>query len=471
MLTRYAARAGAAALAASTVLTVVAPAPAEPAVRQADGWSRPRPLETRDGVSATAPTYASNASGRTVVAWLASEVVAPAPLPGEDPVVRTDVRVRTIGATGRLGRSRTVYSSLDSVYAVKVAMDADGDLVLGWTEYREETAGSRPWVRRVPRRGAPTPPQLVWGEGSETGLDAVAVTPRGDAVVTWLQPRLSPTGATLPELMLLRRVRADGSLSPVTDLGLTGITAPTVAGKKAFWVAGVVNPVGGVGSSGGIEVVRVDTRGRVEARRTLDPGPTAARPGLESSYPRLTLDDHEDARVLWTRYDSVNGGNEIVGRVWKAGGGAGREVVIASGPYGPSSLATDPSGTSFVTWNRIDDNDFEGFGRQWDRRGRLGPVQELGRTAWEKPYTIIVHGPSAWVDDTGRGIVVWGYRVDQGDLDAPIVTRVRRIRPDGRTSRLPGLDRGPSAGGYVTPDGLAIVAFDRDGSADLVVRR
>jgi hypothetical protein len=465
MLAHHVVRACAALVLLATV-TTTSPGHAE----GGDGWSRPRVLEPREVAASRTPTYASHA-GRTVVAWLSETVVQPAAQPWEDPVVRTDVRVRRVRGDGRLGSPRTVYSTLHSVHGLQVAMDASGDLVVGWTEYREETAGSRPWVRRVPRRGAPTPPQLVWGEGSETSLSDVAMTPDGTAVVTWLQPRLDDNGATLPELMLLRRVRADGSLSPVTDLGMTGNTATVVAGERAFWVAGVVDPIDGSGSSGGIGVVRVTTRGRVALSRTLDPGPTAAEPGLESSGPQLTLDARQDARVLWTRYDSVEGGNEVVGRVWRLRGSLGREQVIRAGSYAPSSIATDARGHSFVTWVSIDTNDFEGFGRRWDRRGRLGPVQRFGPAAWEKPYTTVVHGPVAVVDDAGRGVVVWGHQ-DDGGPDGRVETRVRRIRPDGRTTRLPGLDLGPPGGVHATADGLVLLGFDRpDATARLVIRR
>ena len=391
-------------LLALPVVAVAAPVPAAPA----DGWSRPRVLDPRDGTSSYAPTYATDGSGQTVVAWVSRTVVQPAAQVWEEPVVRSDIRVRRVGRDGQIGPARTAYSSLFDVQAVKVAMDARGDLVVGWTEYREETAGSRPWVRRVPRRGAPSPPQLVWGESSETFLEDVSMTPDGTAVVTWLEPRLDPAGATLPRRMLLRRVRDDGSLSGVTDLQMTGNTADVVAGDNAFWVSGIVEPIDTSGSTGAIGVVRVDRHGRVEARRTLDPGPTTARPGLESSAPRLTLDARQDARVVWIRYDSVRGGNDVVGRLWRAGGGAGRETVIRSGPYAPTSIATDARGDSFVTWVSVDGIDPAGSGRAWDRRGRLGRVQGFGQIAWEKPYTTVVHGPTAWVDDTGRGIVAWG---------------------------------------------------------------
>ncbi|MBD3923116.1 hypothetical protein IEZ26_00665 [Nocardioides cavernae] len=442
--------------------------------RPADGWSRPKVLDPREDTTSTAPTYAVNGAGRTVVAWLSRTVVAPPPEPWEDPVVRTDVRVRQVRRDGRLGPPRTAYSSTHSVDTLRVAMDDAGDLVIGWTEYREETAGYRPWVLRVPRRGAPTPAQLVWGEGSETGISDVAMTPDGTAVVTWLQPRLDASGGTAPPLMLLRRVRPDGSLSPVTDLGMTGGTATVATGDRAFWVAGV--PIGGIGSSVGIEVVRVTTSGRIAARRTIDRGPTAERPGLESSGPVLTLDARQDARVLWTRYDSINGGNELVGRVWRAGGSLSRETVVRSGPYGLASIATDARGDSYVTWTSIDTNQFEGFGRPWDRRGRLGPVKGFGRVAWEDLYVTVVHGPTALVDDRGRGVVVWGVRASgdpsAGDSEAPIVTRVRRLHPDGRTARLPGLDLGRPAGAFVTPGGLVLLGFDfPEPRARLVTRR
>src|SRR5688572_6809507 len=84
------------------VTTVTSTAPAD-AVARADGWSRPHVLEPREGAAAQAPTYASNGSGRTVVAWTSSTVVAPPPEPWEDPVVRTDIRVGRVGRDGRLG--------------------------------------------------------------------------------------------------------------------------------------------------------------------------------------------------------------------------------------------------------------------------------------------------------------------------------------------------------------------------------
>jgi hypothetical protein len=442
----------------------------------ADGWSRPRLLDPRDGTASHAPTYATNGSGETVVAWISETVVQPPAQPWEDPVLRADIQVRRVGSDGRLGRVRTAYSSLNSLSNVHVAVDGKGDLVVGWTEYRVETAGYRPWVLRVPRRGAPTAAQLVWGESSETFLEDVAMTPDGTAVVTWLEPRLDATGATLPQRMLLRRVLGDGTLSAVTDLRMTGLTADVVAGDEAFWVAGVVGPMDNSGPDDGIGVVRVDRRGRVVARRTLDPGATADEPGLESDAPRLTLDAGEDARVLWTRADRGHGGNEIVGRVWRADGSAGRETVIRSGPYSPTSIATDARGDSYVTWLQIDGIDYESYGRSWDRRGRLGRVESFGLVAWDKNYVTWIHGPTAWVDDAGRGIVAWGHRPVNtgtvGEPQGPIVTRVRRIRPDGRTTRLPVLELGPPAGGFVTPEGLTLLGFEpADYRARLVVRR
>ncbi len=154
MQARYVARLGAALLLLGPAAVVAGPTSA---VRD-DGWSRPRVVDPREGTTSHPPSYATNGRGRTVLAWVAQTVLQPAALPGDDPVVRADIRVRRIAGDGRLGPIRTVYSSLDDVSTVKVAVDATGDLVVGWTEYRVETAGYRPWVRRVPRRGPLPPP-------------------------------------------------------------------------------------------------------------------------------------------------------------------------------------------------------------------------------------------------------------------------------------------------------------------------
>ncbi|RYB92601.1 hypothetical protein EUA06_06555 [Nocardioides glacieisoli] len=468
MQSRYVARWCAALLLVGPGVVAAAPTSAQ----RDDGWSRPRVVDPREGTTSQPPSYASNGRGRTVLAWVSHTVVQPAAQPYEDPVVRADIRVRRIRGDGRLGPIRTVYSSLDDVSTVKIAVDAKGDMVVGWTEYRVETAGYRPWVRRVPRRGALPPAQLVWGEGSETGLNSVAMTPDGTAVAVWLQPRLYPDNATAPQQMLLRRVLDDGTLSGATDLGLTGIAADVVAGEKSFWVSGNDDPLHEGGTEGDISAVRIDRRGRVTDRTILD----TAQPGLESYSPTLTLDGRQDARVLWVRYDSVNGGNELVARVWRSDGSASRETVIRDGHYGYTSIATSAQGDSFVTWISMDDYEYESYGRAWDRRGRLGRVEDFGLVAWDNDYVKWIHGPTAWVDDEGRGIVAWGHRpVDTGtpgDPEGPIVTRVRRIRPDGRTTRLPTVDLGPQITGFVTPEGLTMLGFQpTDNRARLVVRR
>ena len=363
---------------------------------------------------------------------------------GRTPSLRTDIRVRGSAARRAAGARRARRTlSLNSVSAVKVAIDARGDLVVGWTEYRVDVqAVYRPWVLRVPRAGHPPLPSCL---GRELGafLEDVAMTPDGTAVVTWMELRLDPVGATLPRRMLLRRVLDDGSLSAVTDLQMTGLAADVVAGDQSFWVAGSVGPMDNSGPDDGIGVVRVDRRGRVVARRTLDPGATTDEPSLERPLHRLTLDAREDARVLWIRADRVNGGNEIVGRVWRANGSAGRETVLRSGPCSPprpspptlAATRTSPGSGSTASTTKASASGAgtvaAGSARAVLRADRLG--QEL-RHLDPRP------------DGVGRRRGSRHRRVgpparEHGDhrrARGPIVTRVRRIRPDGRTSRDAG---------------------------------
>lgn len=419
-------------------------------VADAGAWSRPRTLEPRTDVVAFQPRFATNRSGQAAVVWLTH---ARATTEDGRPV-HQEVRVRRVSRQGRLGPVRTVHRTGGMLTNARVVMDAQGNLLVGWEEDLNDL-GWRTFVRRVPRAGQAAPARAVWTEGEDGGLYQIAMTPAGAGAVAWLHPK-TIGGETAPPDLLFRRVRGDGSLSPVTHLGMTGGMTTLVAGERSFWSAGIVDPYSGSGSDGGIGVVRVDRRGRVAARRTLAPAVDPDDPTARGSAPRLTVDDHGDVRVVWTSTHLDEAGAQVAARVWRADGSLGRRTVLKAGDVGPLTLATDPSGDSFVTWISTNGPGFEGFGRRWDRRGRRGPVQHFGPVAASVVlgYTE-VHGPDAWLDGRGRGLVTWGLGPDGSER----ITRVQRLRPDGTTRRLPSIPHGTYDAAALTSAGRFLATY------------
>jgi hypothetical protein len=223
------------------------------------------------------PRVAVAASGRTTVAWGFC-------------CATSSIGATTIGSNGKIAPVRDISSGAGGSEP-ELAMDARGNAVVVW-------AGRDLMARRIYAGGALGPLQVL-GSGQWADSDPrVAFDRAGNASVLWRHT----------DTIQFRRISADGTLGPVTNL--SGPPGPHVPGVgQVFSPALAVDPAGNAtvawskatrhpdpSGATALQVRSVAPTGELGAIRTLASSPV----GL--SRPKIVADKRGVVTVAWSEF-------------------------------------------------------------------------------------------------------------------------------------------------------------------------
>jgi hypothetical protein len=210
------------------------------------------------------------------------------------------LKTRARSAAGVVTPVVTVAASGDDDAAPQVAMDATGDTVLTWARHDGTAYAVLASIRDA--GGTLGPAQTISPAGPGSGFPRLAVSPAGDAIVTWQGFGGSSYRA------YARRLSAQGAVGPLLNVSPPGPYSndPTVAmsagGDAVFaWQ----------GSDGVDHRIRART---LSAAGAFGPAETLSAAGQTAAEPHVAVDGDGDALVAWRRFD---------GAKWRAQGAAG----------------------------------------------------------------------------------------------------------------------------------------------------
>jgi hypothetical protein len=302
---------------------------------------------------------------------------------------RVQVRART--AAGALSSVQTLSPSGQSSFVQDVAVDADGDATVLWSNSNNLVQARARSAAGVlgPVQDLNVPGPI--GPQPQLGLDA-----DGDAVFAWLHW----DGST--NRVQARARSAAGTLAPVQTLSAIGeqATAPELAmesdGDALFtWSAGD----------------RIQARKRTAAG-TLGSVQTVGPAGLATDVPQVTIDADGDAVFAWLRDDGANWRVQARRRTSGSSLSAVRNLSAPGLDAGWPRVDVDAGGDAVVSWQRIDHGDVTVVqARQRAADGTLSAVQTLsdGEAATELPQVAVAPGGDAIV--TWQGVVGANTRI------------------------------------------------------------
>ena len=319
------------------------------------------------GVNPQWPHVAMDADGDFIVTW--SEY--------------SGVRVRRYSAAGEpQGASFTIPTSLGgSIFWVDAAMDRDGDFVVTWMDM-PRWSHFEIVTQRFNAAGVPQGPALrVVPTGEEhLAYPAVAMDDEGAFVVTWTN-----RGETDWLLYAQRYSPTGGALGP-TFLVNSGVPGHAQEAEAAMdddgdfiisWVAAAA-----------IYARRYDAAGAA-----LGPGFRADTFPAGSHSPSVAFDGEGDFVISWENRDPDGGGYGNYARRYNAAGvPSGSEFLVnsrtAGWQYNPS-VAADEDGDFVISWTS-EDQDVSGTGVY---------AQRYKLTA--RPTSV---GGMFWIDSDGNGV-------------------------------------------------------------------
>jgi hypothetical protein len=265
------------------------------------GTSTLTPRRTNPSISppgADLPTVGVNGAGDSAYAWLTENQAK----------TRFILLARTRSASGVLGPLQTIAELNNAdwkIEAPEVAVDADGDAVVAWTELA--TLGGRGEIkgRALSKTGVLGTTQTISSnqQTATAKLGKVEMQPDGDAVFAWEH--------SLPNLegqVQTRALKPDGTLTPIRDVSGFDSTYPDFAmapdGDMIFaWQ--YADPFAG---GHHIQARRMSESGAFGRTRNLSPR------GGEASAAEISLNAGGAAAVAYASKDAISGKTTIKGR-------------------------------------------------------------------------------------------------------------------------------------------------------------
>jgi hypothetical protein len=280
-----------------------------------------------------------DADGDAVFSWVSVNTAG-------SPIVVTRARSRT----GTLSARQTVATVPDApepeLWAVdygapEVAVDADGDAVVVWSQDGVNRTISK--ARARTRTGALQPVQTISNntEGASAVFAKVEMQPAGGAVFAWEQ-----TTTTVTSQIQTRTRSATGTLGPIRALSGAEAALPELAvdgdGDAVFaW------------QRKGPAVTQIETRAR-SAAGALSPVQALSSETVNAAEPRVAVDADGDAVYAWEAPDATTGKFRIHGRTRSAAGALGQVRLLsgegADAHDGQVGMAAD--GTAVFAWRR-----------------------------------------------------------------------------------------------------------------------
>ena len=133
------------------------------------------------------------------------------------------VQARTISRKRALGPILTLSAAGESAFSPQVAIDADGDAVVAWSRFYQETK-LQVQARTISRGGTVGPTRILSTAGMDGAGAQVAINSEGDAVAVWF---------TAPDLEAFPRVDWSIEGRSISRTGSLGAIMPLSEGPVA----------------------------------------------------------------------------------------------------------------------------------------------------------------------------------------------------------------------------------------------
>ncbi len=353
-------------------------------------------------------------------------------------------------AGGRLRAPVDISMPNVAARALGLAMNEEGDAAAVWADGNEAFAAVRAGTGRFePRGGYALGP---WADAIRSG-PVVALDARGDATVVWgsgsypnfaVEAATRPAGGswTQPETISTPETQPIGLALAVDPKG-NAIVAWTKTGDTGVGIETAFRPAGGgweaprelsaANASYGSPQVALSSSGdgivaweccfpssRIEAARfsmpsrTSQPPEDVSPPGVAAEAPQLALDAKGDALAVWYASSS----SVVQAATGRPGGHFGAPRFVGRGISGAQLvLATNARGDAIVAWQRGSPSFFQAS----DIQAAVRPANRVFEPAATMPGSIVP--PAVAVDGQGNGIVVWtlpseGKAVQAAGFDA-----------------------------------------------------
>jgi hypothetical protein len=289
----------------------------------------------------------------------------------------------------------------------------------------------------------------------------VAIDDTGNAVFAW---RAYSYSRELPSGVFGRVASASGHLGPLLTLATrhegqnSSPDEPDVAvdakGHALFtW-------------SYGAFYRRIQMRERF-AGGGLGPVRTISPPGGNASEPQVATNADGDGVFVWTRFDGTY--DRIQARQRSAGGALGpvQNVSPAGGDAAQPKVAVDRHGDAVLLWQHSDGSHWRVQARALSATGALGPVQNLGVGTPPLFHGSGTNSPQVGVDSHGGSVFVWKHTNPSGTEGIQARTRA----PAGALGPVENLSApDQDAGGpqvAVDPAGDAVFTWEQQLSGPL----
>jgi hypothetical protein len=347
-------------------------------------------------LEASAVDVAVDDDGDAVFSWVTVNTAG-------SPIIAARARSRT----GTLSARQTVATVPDApepeLWAVdygapEVAVDADGDAIVVWSQDGVNKTISK--ARARTRAGALRPVQTISNntEGASALFAKVEMAPGGDAVFAWEQ-----TTATVTSQIQTRTRTATGTLGQIRALSGPEAALPQLAvadngGAVFAW------------QRKGPAVTQIEARAR-SAAGALSPVQALSSATHNAAEPRVAVDADGDAAFAWEAPDATTGKFRIHGRTRSSAGALGtvRLLSDASADAHDGQVGMAADGTAVFAWRRNPGTGDVVESRTLSPAGTLGAVQDVGTGPEPLSLRLAVGDNSkavaAWLDPNVKRIV------------------------------------------------------------------
>ena len=349
----------------------------------------PRPTNPEQELSAEMPNLGVNGAGDSVYAWLTSNNAG----------TRSIIQGRTRAADGTLGPVRTfldIGQSEGEVELPEVAVDADGDAIVAWTQVAV-TGAERGQVkaRTLSKTGVLGTVKTISQDaaGALAEFVQVEMQPDGDAVFAW---QYSTPNA---DQIQTRTLRPAGTLTAVRNVSGFEATMPDfdmAPDGDSIFAYVQADPFAGGLQAKARTMSESGTFGQV---KSLSPR------GGESLAATAALNTAGAAAVAYTVKDPTLGKTKIYGRYISATGALGKAHTLSGNS--PED-ATDPdvgistSGRAVFSWLRFAGTQDRVESKTLTGAGTLGTLRSIGTGVklFEPHLAVAPSGQAAatWVD-------------------------------------------------------------------------
>ena len=268
----------------------------------AAAWTKtltPRPTNPEAEISGELPNVAVNSAGDSVYAWITSNNAG----------TRSIVQGRTLSRTGVLGPVRTFADIGQSQGEIgippAVAVDADGDAIVSWTQEALVAERGVVTARALSKTGVLGNAQTISStdSGSMAEFVSVGMRPNGDALFVWQYSRTNLEGQ-----IQARTRTAAGSLTPIRNISRLESELP------AFHMSPDGDAVvGWLYADPFVGGLYVQTR-RISATGTLGAIKNVSPRGAEAHDVDVAINDAGTIGAIWSQKDPVTGKDQIKGR-------------------------------------------------------------------------------------------------------------------------------------------------------------